>query len=1123
MSQNNIDFGTFPDDPSADAIRTAFNKVQNNFNQLFSANANSAVTSVNRTAGAGITVNYPTGNVIVSANIACVQVSTSSLSIGTGSNGGSNTTITQSSQTLVVDINPAQVYSNYFADVGNGLTSFNGVLTSTSNAQPNVTSLGNLTGLTVSNASGNVIFVNTANVSLGSISNLHIDGGTNGYALVTNGAGNLIWAAAALGPTGATGATGATGYIGSTGATGYIGTTGATGATGATGYIGTTGATGATGYIGTTGATGYVGTTGATGATGYIGTTGATGATGYVGTTGATGYVGTTGATGYIGTTGATGATGYVGTTGATGATGATGYIGTTGATGATGYIGTTGATGATGLGAPGATGEIGSTGATGAIGATGATGLGATGATGPGDKFSTTSSTSLTISIASKTLTIGLNLSYIPAQTIIISYDGSNYMDGEVTSYDSATGVMIANVTSITGTGTYSSWYVNLSGAVGLPGSTGLTGATGYIGTTGATGATGATGLQGATGEGATGATGATGYIGTTGATGATGLQGATGLGATGATGYIGTTGATGATGYTGTTGATGATGAIGATGATGYIGTTGATGATGYIGTTGATGATGYVGTTGATGATGVRGTTGATGATGTTGATGYIGTTGATGATGYIGTTGATGATGYIGTTGATGATGATGIQGATGAGATGASGVSDKFSTTSVTTLSITIASKSLTIGLGLSYTPGQSVIISYDGSNFMSGSVTSYNSSTGAMVANITSNTGSGTYSPWSVNLSGSVGQQGATGYTGATGATGAGATGTTGATGYIGTTGATGATGYIGTTGATGATGYIGTTGATGATGLGATGATGYIGTTGATGATGYIGATGATGATGIQGTTGATGATGYIGATGATGATGLGATGATGYIGSTGATGATGIIGGANTQVLFNDALASNGSANFTFNKTTNVLTLSGTVSATNYTGTLTTAAQPNITSVGTLTGLTLSNAAVISVGSNTNVGTFTGNWSLSAGSKLNATYADLAEYYAGSEQIEPGTVVEFGGEHEVQICNSYMSTLVAGIVTTNPAYLMNSEMDCLYPVAVALQGRVPSKVIGPIKRGDLMVSTNNGYAISCTSPTMGTVLGKALKDFDGTTGIIEIMVGRT
>jgi len=185
-----------------------------------------------------------------------------------------------------------------------------------------------------------------------------------------------------------------------------------------------------------------------------------------------------------------------------------------------------------------------------------------------------------------------------------------------------------------------------------------------------------------------------------------------------------------------------------------------------------------------------------------------------------------------------------------------------------------------------------------------------------------MVANITSVTGSGSYSPWYVNLSGSVGQQGATG---PQGATGAGATGATGATGTIGSTGATGATGYIGTTGATGATGYIGTTGATGATGT--------IGSTGATGATGTIGSTGATGATGTIGITGATGATGLSGATGATGLTGT--------------TGSTGPIGGSNTQVVFNDAGSANGSANLTFNKSTSVLTVTGNVSVANVTTT--------------------------------------------------------------------------------------------------------------------------------------------------------------------------------
>jgi hypothetical protein len=191
MSQNNIDFGTFPDDPSADAIRTAFTKVQNNFNQLFDANANSAVLSINRTPGAGITVNNPTGNVVVSANIACVQVSTSSLSIGRGVNGFSSATITSSAQTLVVDLNPNLVLSNYFASTSNSLAIFNGNLSTNSNAQSNVTSLGTLVGL---NVSGNASFTGS-NIYISNVSNLRITGGSPGNVLTTDGAGNLTWSA----------------------------------------------------------------------------------------------------------------------------------------------------------------------------------------------------------------------------------------------------------------------------------------------------------------------------------------------------------------------------------------------------------------------------------------------------------------------------------------------------------------------------------------------------------------------------------------------------------------------------------------------------------------------------------------------------------------------------------------------------------------------------------------------------------------------------------------------------------------------------------------------------------------------------------------------------------------
>jgi hypothetical protein len=139
MSQQNIDFGTFPDDPDADAIRTAFSKVQNNFDELFSTVTAGSVTSVN--GGAGIAVNAPTGNVIVTANLAQVVVSTSSLSVGQGSNGGTSATITTSAQTLVLDINPANVFSGNFSGVSGALANLNGTLTVNSNSQPNITKI----------------------------------------------------------------------------------------------------------------------------------------------------------------------------------------------------------------------------------------------------------------------------------------------------------------------------------------------------------------------------------------------------------------------------------------------------------------------------------------------------------------------------------------------------------------------------------------------------------------------------------------------------------------------------------------------------------------------------------------------------------------------------------------------------------------------------------------------------------------------------------------------------------------------------------------------------------------------------------------------------------------------
>jgi hypothetical protein len=108
MAQQNIDFGTFPNDPNADAIRAAFQKVQENFTELFSGIAAQRVVSVNRTPGLGITVSSPFGNVVVNANISNVQVYTNTLSIGVSANGGQYATLTNSTQTLFIDL-PANV------------------------------------------------------------------------------------------------------------------------------------------------------------------------------------------------------------------------------------------------------------------------------------------------------------------------------------------------------------------------------------------------------------------------------------------------------------------------------------------------------------------------------------------------------------------------------------------------------------------------------------------------------------------------------------------------------------------------------------------------------------------------------------------------------------------------------------------------------------------------------------------------------------------------------------------------------------------------------------------------------------------------------------------------------
>jgi hypothetical protein len=142
-------------------------------------------------------------------------------------------------------------------------------------------------------------------------------------------------------------------------------------------------------------------------------------------------------------------------------------------------------------------------------------------------------------------------------------------------------------------------------------------------------------------------------------------------------------------------------------------------------------------------------------------------------------------------------------------------------------------------------------------------------------------------------------------------------------------------------------------------------------------------------------------------------------------------------------------------------------------------------------------------------------------NLGTNSAWFNTFYGVSTQAKYADLAENYQADAQYEPGTVVEFGGEAEVTIATEGTKR-VAGVVSTNPAHLMNGSLQGRNVVPLALQGRVPCKVIGPVQKGDLMISAGFGYARANNDAATGQVIGKALADFTGAKGVIEVVVGR-
>jgi hypothetical protein len=141
----------------------------------------------------------------------------------------------------------------------------------------------------------------------------------------------------------------------------------------------------------------------------------------------------------------------------------------------------------------------------------------------------------------------------------------------------------------------------------------------------------------------------------------------------------------------------------------------------------------------------------------------------------------------------------------------------------------------------------------------------------------------------------------------------------------------------------------------------------------------------------------------------------------------------------------------------------------------------------------------------------ANITTGGNTVAGQLTGNWTLTTGSRLQATYADLAERFEADAYYDAGTVVELGGEKEITSVKYELSEDIFGVISNTAAYLMNSGAgnDTTHP-PVAMTGRVQVKVTGIVKKNDRLVSAGNGIARAAIKgeATAFNVIGRSLEN---------------
>ena len=188
-----------------------------------------------------------------------------------------------------------------------------------------------------------------------------------------------------------------------------------------------------------------------------------------------------------------------------------------------------------------------------------------------------------------------------------------------------------------------------------------------------------------------------------------------------------------------------------------------------------------------------------------------------------------------------------------------------------------------------------------------------------------------------------------------------------------------------------------------------------------------------------------------------------------------------------------------------------------TGVTTITGNITG----GNITTAGIITVNSGSAVTAIV--NGASNAVG---NIGSETTYFNRLFAQATTALYADLAEMYTTDAEYAPGTVLVFGGNQEVTTSTETHDTRVAGVVSTNPAHIMNSGLQADRTVEVALIGRVPVSVVGNISPGDRVVTSNRAgvaQALDITRYQPGVIIGKALQSHSGNeVGVIEVVVGR-